>query len=367
MGFEDIFKSTFGTAATKAYKSGVRGSFIEGCTYGIASALIYVAEAVLFYVGAVLIARGTYTYLQMIDVLNLVVFTVTIGAQLMTFTERIAKSLNATRDFDRLLQLSAATTDEAQGTLRPAVAGAISFRDVHFAYPERPDVPVLQGLSLDIRPDECVAVVGASGSGKSTVAALLQRLYEPTAGRITLDGTNLRRTDVAHLREHVAVVSQHANLFDATIAENIAYGRTGGPDPDAVRRAAMDAHVHEFIASLPAGYDTAVGENAALISGGQAQRIQIARALARPSRVLVLDECTSALDGANQAAVLATVRRAAAGRATLVITHKLPAMRMCDRIVLIADGRVAEEGTFDELTQRKGLFSQLARGGEWES
>jgi ATP-binding cassette, subfamily B (MDR/TAP), member 1 len=367
MGFEGVFQAEFDRSAAQAHRSGVRGAFVEGATYGVSSALIYLAEALLFYTGAVLIANGTYTYLQMVETLNLVVFTVTIASQLMAFTERIAKAVQATSDLGRLLRLPTATTDESRGVRRPEIKGTVAFDRVHFAYPERPDVKVLDGLSLSLRPGECVAVVGASGSGKSTVAALLQRLYEPSAGTITLDGAPLAETDVAHLREHVAVVSQTPNLFDATIAENIAYGKAGALDESDVRRAAMDAHAHDFVSALPQGYETALGENASLISGGQAQRIQIARALVRPSRILVLDECTSALDAANQQAVMETVRRVKAGRTTLMITHKLPVMQMCDRIVVVDAGRVAEEGTYHELVERKGgVFARLARGGEWD-
>jgi ATP-binding cassette subfamily B (MDR/TAP) protein 1 len=283
----------------------------------------------------------------------------------MAFTERITKSVQATADFNRLLKLST-TTDESRGKDMPAIEGTVKFSNVSFAYPERPEVPVLKGLNLELRANECVAIVGASGSGKSTVASLLQRLYEPASGAITIDGHNVRSTDVMHLREHVAVVSQQPNLFDATITENIAYGARS-LDASDVQRAAMDAHAHEFITTLPNGYDTLVGETAALISGGQAQRIQIARALARPARILVLDECTSALDPANQAAVMATIRRVKIGRTTLMITHKLPVMQMCDRIVVVQDGRVAETGTYEELVSRKGgVFSSLARGGEWD-
>lgn len=241
----------------------------------------------------------------------------------------------------------------------------MAFKDVCFSYPERPDVQVLTNLSMELRDGECVAIVGSSGSGKSTVASLLQRLYEPASGTITIGGHEIRATDVHHLREHVAVVSQNPNLFDATIAENIAYGAGALASSD-VERAARAAHAHDFITTLPSGYDTMVGENAALISGGQAQRIQIARALARPARVLILDECTSALDGANQAAVMETIQRAKVGRTTLMVTHKLPVMQMCDRIVVIADGRVAEEGTYENLVAKKGVFAQLARGGEWD-
>src|SRR6202035_135079 len=154
------------------------------------------------------------------------------------------------------------------------------------------------------------------------------------------------------------------NLFDTTITKNIAYGEDGLSDAD-VRAAAQAANVHDFIMSLPHGYDTCIGENAALISGGQAQRLQIARALARRAKILILDECTSALDPNNQAAVLETMRHAKVGRTTVMVTHKLAAMQMCDRILVIHEGVVAEEGTYEALMERKGVFFKLANGGEW--
>ncbi|CAA7263408.1 unnamed protein product [Cyclocybe aegerita] len=363
MSFQPIFKAQFDSATNKALSTGVRGAFVEGCTYGVASGLIYLAEAMLFYVGAVLIARELYTYLQMVEVLNLVVFSVTIGSQLMAFTEKIAKSVQATGDFNKLMNLDT-NTDESRGILRPTLTGPINFQNVQFSYPERSDVPVLKDVNLEIVEDECVAIVGSSGSGKSTVAALLQRLYEPTNGSITVGHMDVRDMDVGHLRDNVAVVSQQPNLFDASIAENIRYGNTAISDVD-IRTAAKAANVHEFIMSLPQGYDTMVGENASLISGGQAQRLQIARALARPSRILILDECTSALDPENQAAVLDTIRSAKYGRTTLMVTHKLQVMLMCDRILVLHEGEVAEQGTYEELMERKGVFATLASGGEW--
>lgn len=246
--------------------------------------------------------------------------------------------------------------------MKPTIDGAVTFTNVNFAYPERPDIPVLRGLDLEIRDGECVAIVGASGSGKSTIAALLQRLYEPTSGTIWMGLNQLRCTDVSHLRDHVSVVSQNPHLFDATIAENIAYGSKALTEDD-IRIAAREANVHDFIMSLPHGYQTMVGENASLISGGQAQRLQIARALARPSKIMILDECTSALDPANQAAVLDTIRHAKVGRTTVMVTHKLPVMQTCDRILVIDAGRVAEEGTFQDLMERKGVFASLVTGG----
>lgn len=194
----------------------------------------------------------------------------------------------------------------------------------------------------------------------------------------------MQDVDVCWLREHVGVVSQQPNLFDASIADNIRYGSSSSsstttsssssPSPAisdvTIRQAAKAANVHSFIMSLPQGYDTPVGENASLISGGQAQRLQIARALARPrTKILILDECTSSLDGENQNAVLDTIRGLTTTRrtmmTTLMITHKLEVMQMCDRILMLDQGEIVEDGTFDELLERKGVFAGLANGGEW--
>ncbi|KAG1778875.1 P-loop containing nucleoside triphosphate hydrolase protein [Suillus placidus] len=369
MSLEPVLQAQFDKAASQCLSTGVRGAFVEGCSYGVASALIYLAEALLFYVGAVLIAKGTYTYLQMCQVLNLVVFTVSIGSQLMSFTQKIAKSVLATHDLHELIKLDV-TSSESRGILRPRVEGDLVFNDVSFSYPTNPDVSVLNKMSMRIADGECVAIVGTSGCGKSTIASLLQRLYEPTSGTIEVGLNELRATDINYLRDHVAVVSQTPNLFDASIRENIAYGRVGednGMSDADVERAARAANVHEFVMSLPQGYDTLIGENASLISGGQAQRLQVARALGRPAKILILDECTSALDPANQTAVLETIRAAKVGRTTIMVTHKVPVMKMCDRILVVEDGQVREQGTYESLMERKGLFARLANGGEWVS
>ncbi|KZT32575.1 hypothetical protein SISSUDRAFT_1133093 [Sistotremastrum suecicum HHB10207 ss-3] len=363
MAFQGIFREQYEKALQLALRTGLKSAFVEGCNIGVASALIYLAEALLFYVGAVLVANGTYTYLRMVQVLQLVVFSVSIASQLMVFTGSVTKAVQGTRDLYRILSLTT-DTDESRGNSKPLISGSVSFKNVEFSYPERPDVPILKGVSLDVTAGECVAIVGSSGSGKSTITSLLQRLYEPNSGAITVENTNLSMTDVTWLRDHVAVVSQDPHLFEMTISDNIAYGDRPISDEE-VEEAAKASNVHDFIMSLPKGYDTQVGENASLISGGQAQRLQIARALVRGARILILDECTSALDAENQAAVMDTIRQVKVGRTTIVVTHKLSLMKMCDRILVIHDGVVAEEGTFDSLTRKKGVFSQLASGGEW--
>jgi ATP-binding cassette subfamily B (MDR/TAP) protein 1 len=365
MSFETVFQAQFTKYAEEARSAGVKGALVEGCTYGVASGLIYLAEAILFFVGAVLVSKGTYTYLQLVQVLNLVVFTVTIGSQLMAFTSRIAKAMQATNDFNRLLKLPN-DTEESHGSGRPPLGGSIAFEDVSFSYPERAEVSVLKNVDLRLEEGECVAIVGASGSGKSTVASLLQRLYKPESGQITIGGYSIGSIDVAYLRDHVSVVSQNPTLFNASIADNIKYGGEQITPID-IRKAAKSANVHEFIMGLPQGYDTLVGDNASLISGGQAQRICIARALARPSNILILDECTSSLDSSNSAVVLDTIKRAKVGRTTIMVTHKLEAMKSCDRIIVMDEGRVVECGTYHSLVEKRGVFATLASAGEWSS
>lgn len=271
--------------------------------------------------------------------------------------------MQAAHDFSRIVNLRT-DTDEAHGSLKPDVRGTVTFKNVSFSYPQRPDVPVLRGIDMQFREGESVAVVGSSGSGKSTIAALLQRLYEPTSGSITIGNAPISETDVMHLREHVAVVSQAPHLFDASVSDNISYGARSVP-PWEIVRAARDAHIHDFIASLPQGYETSIGDNATLLSGGQAQRVQIARALVRSARILILDECTSALDPASESAVIDTLRYIKKGRTTLMITHKVPVMRMCDRIIVVQDGEVVEQGTYEELMARRKAFFTLASAGEW--
>lgn len=293
--------------------------------------------------------------------------------------QRIGKALQSSRDFERLVTLPSNTV-ESQGTAKYPIQGEIGFHEVAFAYPSRPNTEILKNLSFYISPNECVAIVGSSGSGKSTIAALLQRLYEPTAGMITIGGQLLGDSDTAWLRDHVAVVSQHPHLFDASVEQNIGYGAEN-VTREQIEQAAREANVHDFIMSLPQGYDTSLGENASLVSGGQAQRIQIARALVRSTAaqanrghrasalggsILILDECTSALDPANQKAVISTIAKVKQGRTTIIVSHKLPVMQMADRIMVLHEGVVSESGHYDELMKHKGTFWKLATAGEWE-
>ncbi|EPQ26776.1 uncharacterized protein PFL1_05754 [Pseudozyma flocculosa PF-1] len=403
MSLEPVFEKNFTEAVVEAQRCGMRAAAFTGLGFGLGQALTYVAEAVMFLVGVVLIVQGRYDFSRMMQVFNLIIFAVTFAAHAMDTLPNLSKSMRAAADLDRLLRLPDVTSETA-GTARAPIRGTLRFDDVGFRYASRPDVQVLDGTSFVLNPGECVAVVGGSGSGKSTIAALVQRLYEPTTGRVLLDDRPLDDIDVAWLREHISIVSQHPNLFDMSIGENILYGAnapvydevpahlasslsaaaaavagetTKAPGMDEttlsrVQAAAESANVDGFIASLPRGYATSVGESGGLISGGQAQRLAIARALMRTrARLLILDECTSALDVENQQAIVSTlmdadgaVRRR--GMLTLVITHNLDMMKRCDSILVVDDGRIVQHGTWSQLVRdHRGVFATLARGGEW--
>jgi ATP-binding cassette subfamily B protein len=237
----------------------------------------------------------------------------------------------------------------------PRFASAIELRDVSFAYGA--SAPALSHVSVTIRAGESIAIVGPSGSGKSTMLGLLLRLHDPSGGAIAIDGHDLRTVTQTSLRTQIGVVFQESYLFDMTIRENIRLGNPKASDGE-IEAAARDAGIHEFIASLPRGYDTRVGEGGGGLSGGERQRVALARALVRRPAILILDEPTSALDAQGEAAFHRTLQKLSKGRTVISVTHRL-AMSMAGRILVLSGGRLVEDGSHDELIERLGVYSEL--------
>jgi ATP-binding cassette subfamily B protein len=238
--------------------------------------------------------------------------------------------------------------------------GEIAFEHVTFAYPGRPDLAALRDFSLSVRPGERVALVGPSGAGKSTVLRLLLRFYDPQSGAVKIDDVDLQTTDPAEARARIALVGQDAPLFSGSAWENLKFGREDAT-PLQMRAAADAAQASGFLDALPNGFDTPIGERAKTLSGGQRQRLAIARALVRDAPILLLDEATSALDAENERLVQRALEKAMAGRTTLVIAHRLATVLKADRIIVMQDGHVVEEGVHADLVTRGGLYARLAR------
>ncbi|KAL4161938.1 hypothetical protein PRNP1_002486 [Phytophthora ramorum] len=255
-----------------------------------------------------------------------------------------------------LLSLPPAT--DGEGTLA-SVKGHVRFNNVSFAYPSRPDIVVLDRLNLEINPGEVVAIVGKSGSGKTTIASLMSKIIKPTSGSVTLDGVDIATLKASWLRKQIGVVNQEPSLFASTIAENIMYGAEVHNKEQLVA-AAKEAHAHEFIMELPNQYDTFVGEKGVELSGGQKQRIAIARALYKQTNILLFDEATSSLDGRSEDMIRRALESAAENRAVFIIAHRLNTIKHANRIILLEEGVIAETGTFSELNQEGTKFYNLA-------
>jgi ATP-binding cassette subfamily B protein len=335
-----------------ALRRGVLGAgFIGGATVGI-----YGTAAVLLWYGARLVASGALTPGQLTSFL---VYTLMIAIAVGALADVWAELMKALGVAQRVFELvDRAPALPEGGAVPPSVRGEVAFEDVHFAYPARPDLPVLRGVTLTVHAGERLALVGASGAGKSTLVALLARLYEHAGGRGRLDGRDVRELDARWLRRHIGVVSQEPILFATTIRENIRYAR---PDASAreVEDAARAANAEAFIMGFPEGYETAVGERGVQLSGGQKQRIAIARALLKDPPILVLDEATSALDAESEHLVQQALERLERGRTTLVIAHRLVTVISADRVAVLGAGRVEQLGTHAALSEQEGLYRRL--------
>ncbi|KAJ3159866.1 GTPase-activating protein [Irineochytrium annulatum] len=343
-------------------KDGYRNAFINTILYAISQCANFLGNALVFWFGGQLIAYHGYSIQNFFVVFIAVIFGSVSAGRIFAFVPDLTKAKSAGETVLTIIesQPSIDVRKKVGDKVDPAVIeGHIQFNSVRFVYPTRPNVKVLRGLNLTVKPGQFVALVGPSGCGKSTTIGLVERFYDPIEGSLTLDGKDIRTLNLKDYRDAVGLVSQEPNLFDISIEENIAFGCDVNPSFEEIVQAATDANIHSFIMTLPEQYKTKVGLKGSQLSGGQKQRIAIARALVRKPKVLLLDEATSALDAESEKVVQEALDKASKGRTTIAIAHRLSSIQNADVIYVLKDGVVAESGTHQELYNQRGLYYEL--------
>jgi len=327
----------------------------------IVIALVFSGIVGVLWSGAQDVRAGVMTPGELVQfVIYAVIVAGAVGA-LSEIWGELQRAAGASERLSELLSTTDTVRDpDVPGVLHTPLRGEIAFEGVRFHYPSRPGQVALDDVTLRVQPGETVALVGPSGAGKSTIIQLMQRFYDPDAGRITLDGTDIRDVPRAELRRHMALVPQDPVIFATSARENIRFGRPDASDAE-VEAAARAAAAHEFLQKLPEGYDTQLGERGVLLSGGQKQRVAIARAILRDAPVLLLDEATSALDAESERAVQHAVEKLSQGRTMLIVAHRLATVKQADRILVFEDGQIVATGCHDSLVAQGGLYARLAR------
>jgi ATP-binding cassette subfamily B protein len=279
--------------------------------------------------------------------------------RIVEFSEQFQQGISGIERFNEIMETEPEIKDAPGAMELTDVRGKVEFCDVSFRY-ETETRNVLTHLDLSVEPGENIALVGPSGGGKTTLCSLIPRFYEASSGTIRIDGTDIQSVTLHSLRDHIGVVQQDVYLFSGSVRENIAYGKTNATDEE-IESAARMAGAHEFIVSLPNGYDTYVGERGVKLSGGQKQRISIARLFLKNPPILILDEATSALDNESERLVQESLEKLARGRTTFTIAHRLTTVRNADRILVLTENGIEESGSHEELIQKGGIYSELYR------
>lgn len=358
LSLENAFADVFAEQNQRSLSDGVETKRLAAHLERTVDVVIALGTALVLWCGARLVIQDALSPGDVLVFLSYLKNAFKPVQNFAKYTGRLAKAAASGERILNVMETEPEVRDHPQTRPAPIFGGALRLEGLWFAY--EPGQPVLQGLNLSVQPGQQVAVVGPSGSGKSTLMSLLLRLYDPTAGRILIDGCDLRDYTLDSLRPQISVVLQESLLFAATIRENIAYG-VAGVSAGEIEAAARLANAHDFIAALPQGYDTPVGERGATLSGGQRQRIAIARAALRPSPILILDEPTTGLDSANEQAVVAALKRLAQGRTTFLITHDLSLATQADQVLYLEQGQVTEQGTHGDLMAKNGSYATLFR------
>jgi ATP-binding cassette, subfamily B, bacterial len=354
-------REAFDAATEAAYAAGVHRVSVKAWLISLVLLIGFCAVGVILWIGGHDVFAGRLTAGQLSA---FVFYAAVVASGAGTVSEvwgEIQRAAGATERLFELLDIEPAlAARDPVIALPPRVAGALRFDHVSFSYPTRPETVALGPVSFDVRPGERVALVGPSGAGKSTAFALILRFYDPTAGRVLIDGADIRHCDPREVRRAVALVPQDPVIFATSVTENVRFGRPAATF-DEVRAACAAAHALEFVERLPHGFETNLGERGVQLSGGQRQRISIARALLADRPVLLLDEATSSLDAESERQVADALERLARGRTTLVIAHRLATVRNADRIIVLERGRIHAVGTHQALLTENGLYAHLAR------
>ncbi|EST07302.1 ABC transporter, transmembrane domain protein [Kalmanozyma brasiliensis GHG001] len=367
-GIEDNLVELYDESNREATRFGIKRSLFQGIGMGVFFFVIYSGYALAFYFGAKLLASGRIASGTVMNV----ILSILIGAFSMAMMAPNMQALSyafaaGSKVFETIDRVPPIDSSDPSGLRPDHCEGKLEFKDIDFSYPARPDVPVLDAFSLEVPAGKVTALVGASGSGKSTIVSLVERFYDPDGGAAYLDGVELRDLNLKWLRTQIGLVSQEPTLFSTSIRANIAHGLINTPyqqlsdeeKETLITDAAKMANAHGFISQLPNGYDTMVGERGFLLSGGQKQRIAIARAIVKNPRILLLDEATSALDTQSEAVVQDALEQASQNRTTITIAHRLSTIKNADKIVVMGKGVIIESGKHDELLELNGAYAQL--------
>jgi ATP-binding cassette subfamily B protein len=360
-GMEAMTARRFREAVEDAYEAARLSTSMRAVLTGTAIFLVSASVVGVLWYGAQDVLAGTMTGGRLSQFVLYAVLAASSLGQLSEVYGELAQAAGAAERLGEILEAKPVITAPPQPRVLPEPPrGTVAFQNVSFTYPARLERPAVHDLTFSVASGERVALVGPSGAGKSTVFQLLLRFYDPHSGTITVDGVPIDATDPVALRARMALVPQEPTIFAASVADNIRYGRPGA-SPDEIRKAAELAAADSFIDALSEGYDTPLGERGVNLSGGQRQRIAIARAILKNAPILLLDEATSALDAESEQAVQMALDHLMAGRTTLVIAHRLATIRSADRILVMDDGRIVEEGRHEALMSHGGLYARLAR------
>lgn len=358
---ERLANARFGGEVEQAYEAARNSTRARAVLTAIIIFIVFTSVVVILWIGSNDVLTGLITPGRLGQFVLYTAFAAAALGQLSEVWGEVSAASGAAERLFEILRVKSQITAPASPRALPQPArGDVSFENVNFAYPTRPDTPAVEDVSLSVRTGEKVAIVGPSGAGKSTLFHLLLRFYDSASGTISLDGVPIKEADPHEMRARIALVPQESVVFAASARENIRFGRPEATDAE-VERAADLAHATEFIRRLPGGFDTQLGERGVTLSGGQRQRIAIARAILRDAPLLLLDEATSALDAESETLVQTALEELMRHRTTLVIAHRLATVLSCDRIMVMDQGRIVEQGTHASLVAAGGLYARLAR------